>query len=200
MTPGARAGLGRDDLEGHPAEVAPLLLNSVLAVGDRTARVVEVEAYAGGEDAASHAHRGPTARTSVMFGPAGHLYVYRSYGLHWCANVVVGVGGTAAAVLLRAAEPLTGVAAMRRARPAARRTRDLANGPGKLCAALGITGEDAGSDLFDPASRVRLEPGAPPPPDPVVTTRVGISRAVELPWRFAVPGDAHLSRGRPSGG
>lgn len=191
----------RDELSGPAHEVAPRLLNSLLVVGDRVGRIVEVEAYGGEADPASHAHRGRTRRTAAMFGPAGHLYVYRSYGLHWCANVVVDLAGSAAAVLVRALQPLDGLAAMRLDRPRARRDIELTNGPGKLCAALGITGDDDGADLLDAAGRARLlRDGTEPPSEAFVSTRVGITRAVEEPWRFAVFANPWVSRGRPAGG
>jgi DNA-3-methyladenine glycosylase len=186
-------------LRGPVDEVAPTLLNTLLVVGDRVGRVVEVEAYGGAEDAASHAWRGPTRRNAAMFGPAGHLYVYRSYGLHWCANVVVGDEGQGAAVLLRGVEPVAGIEQMRRERGERHQLNDLTNGPGKLCAALGITGDDDGIALWSSESRVRLcSDATPPPASPVVTTRVGISRGRELPWRFCVPDNPFVSRGRPA--
>ena len=183
-------------------DVAPTLLNTVLVLEDgRRGRVVEVEAYGGADDPASHAHRGPTPRNAAMFGPAGLLYVYRSYGLHWCANVVVGERGRAAAVLLRAVEPIAGLPAIRAARPAVSRQAELANGPGKLCSALGITGSDDGQDLLAVTSRIRLcSDGTPPPERPAVTARVGISRATDRPWRFLVPDSHWVSSGRPSDG
>lgn len=189
-------------LLGAAAEVAPQLLGAVLEVDDgRRGRIVEVEAYDGANDPASHAFRGPTARNASMFGPPGHLYVYRSYGLHWCANVVLGHPGRAAAVLLRALEPLGGTDRMREVRAAARRDVDLTNGPGKLCAALGITGDDDGCDLLDGGSRVRLyRDGTPPPGELLVTTRIGISRGVDHAWRFADAASPWVSTGRPSGG
>ena len=135
------AQMDSEMLTGAVEQVAPRLLNAIVVVADgRAGRVVEVEAYDGELDPASHAHRGRTPRTATMFGPAGVLYVYRSYGIHWCANVVVGVPGSAAAVLLRAVEPLAGLSVMREHRVAARREVDLCNGPGKLCAALGDHG------------------------------------------------------------
>jgi len=186
----------RSDLEGGPLAVAPRLLNKVLVHGSRSGRIVEVEAYHGANDAASHAFRGPTPRTAVMFGPAGFLYVYFTYGMHWCANVVCGPEGEAAAVLIRALSPLAGRAAMRRARPAARSERDLCNGPAKLCQALGITGSLNGADLLAERGAVRLlDDGTPPPRRPGRGTRIGIKEATEKPWRFWVPGDAHVSRG-----
>ena len=175
--------------------MAPVLLNKVLVVGERAGRIVEVEAYEGADDPASHAYGGQTERNATMFGPAAHLYVYLSYGVHHCANVVCGEEGTATAVLLRAVEPVKGEAQMRAARVAAPRDRDLTNGPGKLCEALGIDRSHDGVDLCDPRSAVRLvDDGVPPPPLPVRTPRIGISVAVEHPWRFCVPGSPYLSR------
>ena len=198
--PGRRRPFPRRDLTGDATVVARRLLNSLLVVGGRAGRIVEVEAYRGAEDPASHAHRGPTPRNAVMFGRPGLLYVYRSYGMHWCANVVAGVDGVAEAVLVRAAEPVDGIEEMRAARPRARRDVDLANGPGKLCEALGITGADDGADLCDPGGRIRLlRDGLAPPEVPGSTTRIGITKAVEHPWRFVVPGHPGVSRGRPSG-
>lgn len=177
----------REVLDGAVEDVAPRLLNTVLCVGDRSGRIVEVEAYGGADDPASHAARGPTPRNRSMFGPPGTLYVYRSYGLHWCANLVTGPPGVASAVLVRALQPLEGLDAMRRARPRIRRDVDLANGPGKLCAALGITGEHDGVDVLDEDSPVRwFHDGTPTPRRPSATRRIGISRAVERPWRFMV--------------
>jgi DNA-3-methyladenine glycosylase len=189
VSPFDEAWCGRD-----PVVVAPELLNKVLVGPNGSGRIVEVEAYRGGADPASHAFRGPTPRSSIMFGPAGRLYVYFSYGMHWCANVVCAADGTAGAVLLRALAPLTGLDAMWAARPAARRPRDLCSGPAKLCAALGITGDHNGVDLFDPASPVRLvDDGTPPPDAPVVATRIGIAADRTEPWRWYVAGDPNVS-------
>ncbi|MCB0972815.1 MAG: DNA-3-methyladenine glycosylase [Acidimicrobiales bacterium] len=189
-----------DAYRASPWEVAPLLLHKVLVRGRRAGRIVEVEAYAGLDDPASHAFGGPTPRTEVMFGPPGHLYVYRSYGIHWCANVAAHdhpVGAGAGAVLIRAVEPVAGEAAMWRDRPAARRREDLGSGPGKVCQALGIDDRHGGVATFDRRSPVRiLDDGTPPPPSPEVGPRVGISRAVDRPWRFSVPGSPHRSRPR----
>jgi len=197
----------RSDLEGNPVTIAQWLLNKVLARGDRTGRIVEVEAYHGANDAASHAYRGLTPRTAIMFGPPGFLYVYFTYGMHWCANVVCGPEGEAAAVLIRALAPLAGVEEMWEARrPGARRERDLCNGPAKLCQALGITGADDGTDLLAPQRRsgplggaspqtVRLlDDGTPPPGRPGRGPRIGITQATEKRWRFWVPGDHSVSR------
>jgi DNA-3-methyladenine glycosylase len=143
-------------------------------------RIVETEAYTQ-DDPASHSHRGRSPRNAVMFGPAGHLYVYRSYGIHWCANVVTGAEGDGQAVLIRAIEPVEGAEIMLR-----RRGRlPLADGPGKLCAAFGIDGDDDGADLVSPDSPIRIvDDGTPPPADPLVGPRVGISKAVDTPWRW----------------
>lgn len=186
---------------GPPPQVAPLLLNKILSVDGATARIVEVEAYWGADDPASHAYRGMTPRNETMFGPGGRLYVYRSYGIHWCANIVLEPMGEAAAVLLRAVEPISGKDVMAIRRPRARRDVDLTNGPGKLCAALGITGDDDGVDLTHIDSHVRLlDDGVPPPNDPLVTARIGITTAVDKQWRFAVEGSRWVSRGRPASG
>jgi DNA-3-methyladenine glycosylase len=178
--------------------VAPTLLGKVLVVGSRAGRIVEVEAYGGERDPASHAFRGPTPRAAIMFGPPGHLYVYRSYGIHWCANVVAHGDEGAGAVLIRAVEPIDGVDEMWADRPAARRVEDLASGPGKVCAALALEGRHTGVDLLDPASPVQLLDDGAPPVAADAGTRVGISVATELPWRFTVPGSPHRSRARGS--
>jgi DNA-3-methyladenine glycosylase len=205
---GQGGAVERSDLEGNPVTLAPWLLNKVLVRGDRAGRIVEVEAYHGANDAASHAYRGLTPRTAVMFGPPGFLYVYFTYGMHWCANVVCGPDGEAAAVLIRALAPLTGLAEMWEARPAARLERDLCNGPAKLCQALGITGADSGTDLLAARRRPRakvpaaggtgevrlLDDGTPPPRRPGRGTRIGIREATEKRWRFWVPGDPSVSR------
>lgn len=175
--------------------VAPELLNKILVCGDRRGRIVEVEAYAGAADAASHGYRGRTRRNATMFGQPGRLYVYFTYGMHWCANVVCGKEGEAGAVLLRALAPLKGLEEMRTVRPAARRDRDLCSGPGKLCQALGITGAHDGADVVSGAHGVRiLDDATPPPAPPAQGTRIGISVANEVPWRWWVPGDLNVSR------
>ncbi len=194
--------LTRRALAGEVLDVAPTLLNKLVVRGERVGRIVEVEAYRGESDPASHAFRGRTRRNAIMFGPPGGLYVYFTYGMHWCANVVCGPAGVAQAVLLRALAPVSGLEAMHRARPAARRDVDLANGPAKLCQALGITGADDGANLVAPAPRGRAsehiflaDDGVAPPAVPGSGPRVGITRAVDWPWRFWVPGDLHVSAG-----
>jgi DNA-3-methyladenine glycosylase len=180
-------------------ELAPLLLNKVLVTGTGptrlAARIVEVEAYAGSEDPGSHAFRGPTPRNLTMFGPPGHLYVYFTYGMHWCANVVAGDDGIGTAVLLRAAAPLVGVEHMRARRPAARRDRDLCAGPARLTQAFGITGKDDGTDLLRGPFRL-LDDGVAPPARPGRSPRIGLrpGRGDEHPWRWFVAGDPNVSR------
>jgi DNA-3-methyladenine glycosylase len=174
--------------------VAPELLNKVLVAGACSARIVEVEAYAGGEDAASHAFRGQTPRNRAMFGPPGHLYVYFTYGMHWCANAVTGPIGAGQAVLLRAMAPLEGIELMRERRPAARRDRDLCSGPARLCQALGVDGRANGVDLVRGGALWIGDDGTPPPGAPRSSVRIGLSRGLEHPWRWWVPGDENVSR------
>jgi DNA-3-methyladenine glycosylase len=182
-------------------EVAPRLLNKLLVHDDPQAgrlavRVVEVEAYAGSEDAGSHSYRGQTRRNATMFGPPGHLYVYFTYGMHWCMNVVTAGPLLATAVLLRAAAPVEGIDVMRARRPAARRDRDLCAGPARLAQALGVDGSFDGTDLGCGSVRL-LDDGTPPPERPAVSTRVGLGagKGDTHPWRFYVPGDPNVSRG-----
>lgn len=179
----------------HPTQVAPALLNAILVRDDgRAGRIVEVEAYAGSEDPAAHSFRGQTARNATMFGEPGHLYVYFTYGLHWGSNAVCGEVGEGAGVLLRALEPLQGLELMRPLRPKARRDRDLANGPGKLSQAMGITGEFDGADLVCADRGITIVSDGMAPPDvPVVGPRIGITRAVDLPWRWHVPRHPNVS-------
>jgi DNA-3-methyladenine glycosylase len=187
--------LGRAFYRRDAREVAPDLLGKVLVAGRTAARIVEVEAYCGAEDPGSHAFRGRTARNATMFGPPGHLYVYFTYGMHWCANAVCGDDGEAVAVLLRAGEPLRGLPEMRRRRPAARRDRDLCRGPARLCQALDLSGVHDGADLVAHDRGVTIvDDGTPPPTTPVVGTRIGLSAGADLPWRWCTPGDPHLSR------
>ena len=187
--------LPRDFYRRHPAEVAPELLNRILVRDDgRAGRIVEVEAYAGSEDPAAHSHRGKTARNATMFGEPGHLYVYFSYGIHWGSNAVCGDAGQGAGVLLRAIEPLAGVEQMRALRPKARRDRDIGSGPGKLSQAMGINGEFDGADLVTADRGIAIaSDGLAPPRRPAVGPRIGISKAVDFPWRWHVPGHEHVS-------
>ena len=178
-------------------EVAPDLLNKVLVAPDgRAGRIVEVEAYRGADDPGSHGFRGPTKRNATMFGPPGHLYVYFTYGMHWCANVVVETDVVAAAVLLRALTPLEGLEVMYAARgPAARTERDLCSGPAKLTQALGIDGALDGADLVTGDRGVTIvDVGHPPPTVPAVTTRIGLTNGADLPWRFYIEGTPDISR------
>lgn len=173
-------------------EVAPDLVGATLLVGGVGGVIVEVEAYAPG-DPASHAYRGRTARNAAMFGPPGRAYVYRSYGVHWCLNLVCGGEGVAEAVLLRALEPTHGLETM-----AARRgladPRLLCSGPGRLCQALGVGGEHDALSLEEPPFRLLARSGDGPL---AAGPRIGISRAVELEWRFGRPGSRFLSRPLP---
>ena len=188
----------RAALERPSLALAPRLLGAVLRStigGDAVAvRLTEVEAYEGIDDPASHAYRGLTPRTAVMFGPPGHLYCYFTYGMHWCANVVCDVDGRASAVLLRAGEVVEGIGTARRRRPAARADRDLARGPARLASCLGLDATANGLDLLDPAAPVQLV-SLPAQPQREVCTgpRVGIVAAAERPWRFWLPGEPSVS-------
>ncbi len=180
---------------------APLLLGARierrLPSGEQlVARIVETEAYLGAADAASHAARGPTPRNAVMFGEGGFAYVYFTYGMHHCFNVVCGARGEAGAVLVRAAEPLRGRAAMahlRKRAPEAPAT-ELASGPGKLCQALAIDRTLNGHDLAKEPLRLRIDWGAEPAGEVASGPRVGIRLARDLPWRFWLRGNPHVSR------
>jgi DNA-3-methyladenine glycosylase len=173
-------------------EVAPDLLGKILVSGHCAGRIVETEAYLQ-DDPASHSFRGPTLRNRVMFGPPGFLYVYFTYGMHFCANVVTGEEGVGEAVLIRALEPLKGMSEMRMRRPNVERTVDMCNGPGKLTRALGIGRDNNGDDLI--RSRIRIvDDGAEPPMFPDESVRIGISEAVDKRWRWSVPKDPHVSK------
>lgn len=185
----------------RPAEVvAPELLGAVIEAetqdGLVAVRLTEVEAYAGEDDAASHAWRGPTPRTAVMFGPPGLCYIYFTYGMHWCANLVCGLDGVAAAVLLRAGEVVVGRDLVRERRGPGPDERALASGPANLARALGLDGAWNGDDVTRPAGRLRVRAGGAQV-DIVSGPRVGITRAVEVPWRFSIAGDRYVSRPRP---
>ncbi len=182
-----------EPLLGAAEEVAPRLLGGVLEHGGVAVRLTEVEAYAGADDPASHAYRGRTPRTEVMFGPAGRLYVYFSYGMHWCANVVVGPDGRASAVLLRAGEVVSGLDLARERRGVHHAESRLARGPANLARCLGL---DRSSDGLDLRDRLRLADG--PPARVRSGPRVGVSVAAEVPWRFWVDGDPTVSAYRRS--
>jgi DNA-3-methyladenine glycosylase len=174
-------------------EVAPRLLGATITVSGVTVRLTEVEAYLGGEDPGSHAFRGPTPRTTVMFGPPGHLYTYFTYGMHVCVNVVCSPDGVASAVLLRAGEVVEGVELARSRRTTSRSDSDLARGPARLCVALGITLDDGGADLA--GSRVTLALSDQPQPFEQ-GPRTGVSGdggSTLFPWRFWMPGEPTVS-------
>jgi DNA-3-methyladenine glycosylase len=188
----------RERLARPALVVAPRLLGAVVVSeigGARVAvRLTEVEAYEGMDDPASHAFRGLTPRTAVMFGPPGYLYTYFTYGMHWCANIVCGTDGVAAAVLLRAGEVVEGIDTARIRRPAARRDSDLARGPARLASCLGLAAGQNGLDLCSADSPVRLE-SMPLRRRPAVASgpRVGITAATDHPWRFWLPDEPTVS-------
>jgi DNA-3-methyladenine glycosylase len=182
-------------LTGSSASAARELLGCVLSANGVSVRLTEVEAYAGtGADPASHAHRGRTTRNAVMFGPSGHLYVYFTYGMHWCLNVVTGPEGEASAVLLRAGEVISGLDVARARRHTARSDHELARGPARLAAALGIDSSAYGEYLLGDGP-VRLEPAPVRVPATSVATgpRVGVTGAHDVPWRFWIVGDPTVS-------
>lgn len=185
-----------DLLAGPVVAAARGLLGCLLSAGGVTLRLTEVEAYGGvGADPASHAHRGRTPRNAVMFGPPGHLYVYFTYGMHWCANVVCGPMGEASAVLLRAGEVVAGADLARKRRPTARADHELARGPARLCTALGIDGTANGAWLLDGSSQVTLRPAEAVPADAVIQAgpRVGVAGGHDTPWRFWLAGEPSVT-------
>jgi DNA-3-methyladenine glycosylase len=182
--------IGRDFFARSVHEVAPDLIGTTFLCGGVGGIVVEAEAY-DHEDPAAHGYRGRTERNASMFGAPGHAYVYRSYGIHWCINFVCEDVDVAAAVLLRALEPTHGVDTMRERR-GVDELRGLCSGPGKLCQALGITGEHDGLPLDRPP--FELLPRAEPV-SVVSGPRVGITKAVDEPWRYTLAGSPYLSRG-----
>ena len=182
----------RELLAGDVNQAARALVGWTLLVDGVGGTIVEVEAY-DHDDPAAHGFRGRTERNASMFGPAGHAYVYRSYGIHWCLNLVCGPVGVPAAVLVRALKPTHGLAAMRRRR-GLEDERLLCAGPGRLCQALGVTRAHDGLALDEPPFELR------PPARAVevaVATRIGITRAADLPWRYVALGSRFLSRGLP---
>ena len=185
---------GWPELEGPVLDVAPRLLGATLRHGDVAVRLTEVEAYDGPDDPGSHAYRGPTRRNAVMFGPSGVLYVYFTYGMHHCANVVGGPEDRASAVLLRAGEVVDGLETARDRRRGG--DRDLARGPARLCQALGIDLSHDGTDLSDGDLTLVL---ADRPATGVSTgPRVGLRQAAERPWRFWLAGEPTVSTYRPA--
>ncbi len=178
--------LDRAFFEADAPEVAPRLLNKVFVVGGCTGRIVEVEAYTG-DDPASHSYRGRTQRNSVMFGPAGHLYVYFTYGMHHCANVSTGHEGDGQAVLLRGVVPLSGTELMMQRRG---REQHIADGPGKLCQAFAVDRSLNGADLCAPTTARSLvsifDDGREPPEHAIASKRIGIRLGTERLWRWSV--------------
>ena len=173
-------------------EVAPDLIGVTLSFGGVGGRIVEVEAYHH-TDPAAHSFHGPTARNAVMFGPPGYAYVYRSYGIHWCLNFVCEPKGSAAAVLIRALEPTVGLPTMRRRRGTAD-IRLLCSGPGRLCAALRITAAHNGLALDEPPFELYARTDAV---EVVAGTRIGLTKAIDKPWRYGLKGSRFLSRPFP---
>jgi DNA-3-methyladenine glycosylase len=187
-----------DPLDGPVLDVAPRLLGATLRHvtddGPVAVRLTEVEAYDGPDDPGSHAYNGQTPRNTVMFGPPGRLYVYFTYGMHHCCNVVVGPEGRPSAVLVRAGEVVEGLDVARRRRPRSTE-RDLARGPARLCEALGIDLSHNGADLSDGPLTLTL---GDPPSSPRTGPRVGLRLAADRPWRFWVDGDPTVSTYRPA--
>lgn len=174
-------------------EVARDLLGKILVHGPTAGIIVETEAYLGADDLAAHSARGVTDRTRVIFGPPGHAYVYFIYGMYECLNLICEPDGVPGCVLIRALEPLAGVELMRERRPAARKSEDLASGPGKLTLAMGITRAQNGADVTRGALVVR-RPADPRPFDVAVSPRIGITKCAELPLRFHIRGNRFVSR------
>ena len=174
-------------------EVARDCLGKILVHGKTAGRIVEVEAYLGVSDLAAHASRGVTNRTSILFGPPGHAYVYFIYGMYECLNFTAEEEGAAGSVLIRAMEPLSGIATMRRRRPKAKRLEDLASGPGKLTLAMAITRRLNGADLTRSALEVRRL-RAEPPMEVAATPRIGITHCADWPLRFVIAGSRFVSR------
>jgi DNA-3-methyladenine glycosylase len=179
---------------GRVDEAARLLLGLHLTANGVTLRLTEVEAYSGlGEDPASHAHRGMTSRNAVMFGPAGHLYVYQIYGMYLCANIVCGEEGRAAAVLLRAGEVVEGLPYARARRAASRKDADLAAGPAKLMQVLALDRSANGSSVIDGTGPLLLSGEAVDPSLIAAGPRVGVTSALDVAWRFWIKGDPTVS-------
>jgi DNA-3-methyladenine glycosylase len=196
--------LNREELAIDPVDAARRLLGCVLESsfpdGAVQVRLTEVEAYRGGDDPASHCYRGRTSRNEVMFGPAGHLYIYFVYGMHFCANVVALTDGVPGAVLLRAGEVVSGMDIAMRRRPGARSPAELAKGPARLTGVLGLDRQHNGVDLTEPDSPVRLLAGDPAAAHEIrVGPRVGVAVAMDVPWRFWLDGSRSVSTYRRGG-
>ncbi len=189
------------DLDHDPVRAARSLLGATLRHGAVAVRITEVEAYDGASDQAAHSYGGPTARNQVMFGPPGRLYVYFSYGMHFAANVSCCPVGHGAGVLLRSGRVIDGVDEAQRRRGSRVTERDLARGPGRLTQALGIERRHNGADVVEGATvdgeSIMITPADPPVSDVASGPRVGISRSVDLPWRFWITGDRYVSAFRP---
>jgi DNA-3-methyladenine glycosylase len=196
--------LARSFFEAPPELAAPRLLGKLLvhrtSAGVLAGRIVEVEAYLGPHntppDLAAHAHRGLTPRNSVLFGPAGHAYIYAIYGRYFCANVSCEIEGRAGCVLVRALEPIAGQAlmALNRGLDPGASPRELTSGPSRLCQALGLTRPTHnGLDLTDPSSALQIRDGGGPPAVPLITVRIGINHARDWPLRFVLAGHACVS-------
>jgi DNA-3-methyladenine glycosylase len=185
--------LRRNFFGRHVLEVAPELIGATLLFNGVGGRIVELEAYHH-TDPASHSFRGPTERNVIMFGPPGYSYVYRSYGIHWCLNLVCEPKGSASAVLIRALEPTEGLGTMRRRRGMADE-RLLCSGPGRLCEALGITHKQNGFALDEPPFELFGRTAAV---EVAIGPRIGITKAVDKPWRYGLKGSRFLSKPFPS--
>jgi DNA-3-methyladenine glycosylase len=185
--------LPRDFYQRPTIDVARDLLGKVLRHGNSSGVIVETEAYLGGDDLASHSARGITDRTRVIFGPPGHAYVYLIYGMYECLNIVAEPDGVAGCVLIRALEPSSGIEDMQRRRPAARKLRDLASGPGKLTLAMGITRALNGADVTKGPLTVH-EPQSPTSIDIETSCRIGIRECADWPLRFTIAGNEFVSR------
>ncbi|MFD8500188.1 DNA-3-methyladenine glycosylase [Amycolatopsis sp. NPDC059657] len=194
----------RDELSVDPVDLAKILLGSVIEAtgpdGTVAVRLVEVEAYRGQDDPASHCYRGKTPRNAVMFGPAGFLYVYFVYGMHFCANIVGTEDGVPGAVLLRAGEVVSGLDVVRKRRPSARGPAELAKGPAILTSVLRLDKAQDGADLLSSSSSVRLYTGDEVPASEIRSgPRVGVAMAMDTPWRFWIDGSPAVSTYRRGG-
>lgn len=196
--------LSRAAFVGPVLTVAPSLLGRVLiadsADGRVAVRLTEVEAYAGEADPASHAGRGRTPRSEIMYGPPGHVYVYFVYGMHWCANIVTGPDGAASAVLLRAGEVVEGIDLARQRRPHERSDFKLASGPARLARVLGLDGRANGLDLCEPNGALRVAVGRRTPAERIMTgPRIGVTNATDRPWRYFEAGATSVTAYRAGG-